>query len=571
MMTQLKCQRRRPKSGLILVCLGLLSMARIARAEPTEPTEPRDERPLIGFSRLNERTARDTPVQFGQNVYRVFILDRLRSLGLRALGGEEDPFGNAAGIPELVLGGVVREFECRPVNQAFNCRFGLDWQVLDVRSGRVVYQTIVRGAVYDVRREAANVTVGKQMLTRAIDSLLGRPRFSKLLEPRKDVESEQTFPRAGFKPCSAGAVDMRRQASKATEATVIVESKTGTGSGFFLNDEGLVLTAAHVVAVADGLRARLQDGRTFPLDVIRSNRSADMALLRVRGGMKSSCLELSLTQTTIGTDVYAIGAPTGGQLAFSLTRGIVSGVRQWKGGSLLQTDAAINPGNSGGPLLGADGRVKAVVSRKLVGTAIEGLAFGVPVGTGLLTLGLAAQASTAAVLREPAVLAPAAAEATGPFVDKADDIPSLDPAGDQQRASSAQNLVRAEARAAAYAQLRLNEERTKEQNDERDRKELARLTPGYVPVMKWGGLALAGAGAIAAVATVASYDSRTSTKREYESLRLWNDLAFVSMAVGATSFGASFFLTPRLPSRDANAGPSAGQGSAAWLQLRGTY
>ena len=426
--------------------------------------------------------------------------------------------------------------------------------------------------MYDIQRDEPNTTVGKQMLTLAVDSLLKRPEFAKLLKPNDGAESEVSFPAAGFKRCASGALDMPRQAAKATEATLVIESKAGTGSGFFLNDEGLVLTAAHVVANASGLEARLQDGRTFPLDVIRSSRSADFALVRVRGGLKSSCIELSSAEATIGADVYAIGAPSGGQLGFSLTRGIVSGLRQFKDSALLQTDAAISPGNSGGPLLGADGRVKAIVSRKVVGAAIEGVAFGVPVSAGLRALGLHPAANTAAQLHEPAELPAVTAMATEPLKDKADEVPTLDAAGDERMANSARTLAGQRATAAADAQRRLNEERLKERNDEHDRKELARLTPGYVRIMKWGGLALAGVGLITAVATSANYDRRTSTKQEYESLRLWNDLAFISMAAGAGSFGASFLLTPRLPKRNSNADPTArGYGSTAWVRVQGTY
>jgi len=549
-----------------LLCLGLLALTRSARAEPPER---RDNQRAIGFSRLAERTARDTPVHFEQEAFRVFILEHLRKLGLHAVGGEEDLFGRSLEVPELVLGGVVREFLCNQINRTYHCRFGLNWQVLDVHSGQVIYEATVRGAVYDIQSQTSGTTVGKQMLTLALDSLLRRPRFTKLLEPHA-AESDATFPVAGFRRCTSGALDMPRQAPKATEATVVIESKGGTGSGFFLNDEGLILTAAHVVSDTPEPRARLQDGQTFPLDVIRSSRSADFALVRVRGGLKSRCLELSPSEATLGADVYAIGAPSGGQLAFSLTRGIVSGLRQWQHGALLQTDAAISPGNSGGPLLGSDGRVKAIVSRKVVGAAIEGLAFGVPVATGLLALGLEPATTSAPQLSEAATSTPASDVPLKPFVDQADPVPSLDPVGDAQRAYVARLRAQEQAQSAANQQRQSDEARTVEQNGQREREEAARLSPGYIQAMRWSGLALAGAGLITAVATAASYDRSTSTKQEYESLRLWNDIGFVALGVGAASFGASFLVSPRSP--NGNTDPHApGHGSTAWVQVRGSY
>ena len=71
-----------------------------------------------------------------------------------------------------------------------------------------------------------------------------------------------------------------------------------------------------------------------------------------------------------------------------MARGIVSGVRLLQGLQYLQTDAAVNSGNSGGPLVTASGEAAAIVSYKLVGTSVEGIAFGVPLGAGLNALGV---------------------------------------------------------------------------------------------------------------------------------------------------------------------------------------
>jgi hypothetical protein len=542
---------------IILCGLGLLSAAPPARAEEAAIREGRS----LGFSRLNERTARDTPMRFEQEAYRVFILQRLRTLGIRVVGGDDDPFARPSAGPELILGGVVRELDCKPMNGALNCRFGLEWQMFDVRTQHVIYQALVRGAEYDIRRDASSTDVGKQMLTQAIDSLVARPRFKKLLEPTESSNHEAAFPVSSFKRCTSGALDMPRQAGKATEATVMIELKGGAGSGFFLNDEGLILTAAHVVANADELRARLQDGRTFPVDVIRSAPSADVALLKVRSALKSSCLELAPTETAIGADVYAIGAPSGGQLAFSLTRGIVSGLRNWKGNTLLQTDAAINPGNSGGPLVGTDGRVKATVSAKLVGTAIEGLAFGVPAQSGLLALGLKADSTTAAELSVPAATTPTLG-ATRPFVDRADDVPTLDPAEDERRFRAASSLTQQHARVfAPQSQLGLA----------RDASAPAPARPAAVAILRWGGVALATVGLVTALASSAGYDRSTSTKHDYEKLRLYNDLGFVGLAGGACSFAASFLIAPSTPNTSVAGGTVTAARSSMFIQVRGSY
>src|SRR5204862_7583182 len=107
------------------------------------------------------------------------------------------------------------------------------------------------------------------------------------------------------------------------------------------------------------------------------SRKHDVALIAIAGstGADQPCLELQLTPPAPGDDIYAIGSPASQELAFSLTRGIVSGLRLQDGVQLLQTDASLSPGNRGGPLLEHHARVVGVVSRKLAGQAMEGLGF----------------------------------------------------------------------------------------------------------------------------------------------------------------------------------------------------
>jgi len=69
----------------------------------------------------------------------------------------------------------------------------------------------------------------------------------------------------------------------------------------------------------------------------------------------------------------------GEELAFSVTKGIISGIREWRGRHYLQTDTALNPGNSGGPLLSVDGKIIGIVSWKIAAPGFEGLAFVVPI------------------------------------------------------------------------------------------------------------------------------------------------------------------------------------------------
>jgi S1-C subfamily serine protease len=143
----------------------------------------------------------------------------------------------------------------------------------------------------------------------------------------------------------------------------------GLGSGFLISEDGRIMTASHVVQVADELQVRFVTGDVVKARVVASDPSADVALIQaesVPSGIKPAALGDS-TNVAIGDQIFVIGAPYG--IAHSLSVGHISGRRtptQLFGGfeqvELLQTDAAINQGNSGGPMFNMRGEVIGIVS-----------------------------------------------------------------------------------------------------------------------------------------------------------------------------------------------------------------
>ena len=138
----------------------------------------------------------------------------------------------------------------------------------------------------------------------------------------------------------------------------------GAGSGIVLDDDGLVLTNAHVVTGAATITVRSFTGEEFDAELVGSFPAEDVALVRVDGAAAlvpatlgdSSLLQVGDEVVAIGNALDLTGQPT-------VTLGIVSALDREIDGQgvalddLIQTDAAINPGNSGGPLVAADGTV----------------------------------------------------------------------------------------------------------------------------------------------------------------------------------------------------------------------
>lgn len=159
----------------------------------------------------------------------------------------------------------------------------------------------------------------------------------------------------------------------------------GTGSGFVIDANGVILTNAHVVAGADRVTVVLTDGRQFQGKVLGQDLLTDVAVVKIEAANLPTVSLGNSDQLQPGEWAIAIGNPLG--LDNSVTVGIVSatgrssadiGVSDRRVG-FIQTDAAINPGNSGGPLLNQRGEVIGMNTAIISGA--QGLGFAVPINT----------------------------------------------------------------------------------------------------------------------------------------------------------------------------------------------
>lgn len=180
--------------------------------------------------------------------------------------------------------------------------------------------------------------------------------------------------RLALPPADGGRIE--DVAQRVIPAVVLIESEVGRGTGFFVSGS-MVLTNAHVVGSDGYVKLRQADGQTLSGHVVRSVPAVDLALVRPERVAPGQLL-LPLRpvgDVRVGEEVLAVGSALG-VLQNTVTRGIVSAVRDAGGVTLIQTDAALNPGNSGGPLVDREGRVVGVTTIKMGGRA-ESLSFAV--------------------------------------------------------------------------------------------------------------------------------------------------------------------------------------------------
>ena len=166
--------------------------------------------------------------------------------------------------------------------------------------------------------------------------------------------------------------------SASLPAVASIDTGSGRGSGFFIRPD-LVVTNNHVVEGQNSVTLRV-GGAQYTARVMTTSPAVDLALLQVyNANPQQATLRLGTAATARpGEEVIAIGYALGA-LSNTVTRGIVSALRQAGSVTLIQTDAAINPGNSGGPLIGRDGTVIGINSMGISKQVGEGVAFAIAI------------------------------------------------------------------------------------------------------------------------------------------------------------------------------------------------
>ena len=159
-----------------------------------------------------------------------------------------------------------------------------------------------------------------------------------------------------------------------------------SGTGFFITEDGYILTNHHVISDASSVKVTLYNGETYDAKVIGSDEDYDIAVLKIDVTGATPVVLGDSSKVAIGESVAAVGNPLG-ELTFSMSEGIVSCVNRainvdGTPFNMIQVDCSINPGNSGGPLMNLYGEVVGIVSAKYStysSTTVEGLGFAIPI------------------------------------------------------------------------------------------------------------------------------------------------------------------------------------------------
>jgi len=206
-------------------------------------------------------------------------------------------------------------------------------------------------------------------------------------QPVTSPAESQTDTSRLYRTADLKKTTLSKSAEAVSQAVVKVSSPAGTGSGFFINEEGYLITNYHVIEretkIEVTMFAKAKNGferKTFKKVKIEAiNPFVDLALLKVEdlGGETVKFVYLGQVERVMtGEQVFAVGNPLG--LERTVTDGVISTKnRAFEGLLYLQTNTDINPGNSGGPLFNLAGEVIGVTNMGYV--FYGGLGFAIPV------------------------------------------------------------------------------------------------------------------------------------------------------------------------------------------------
>jgi S1-C subfamily serine protease len=187
--------------------------------------------------------------------------------------------------------------------------------------------------------------------------------------------------RATVRVFAVRGVGSERVRSESGVDRLVAVPEAGHGSGLIISEDGLVLTAAHVIDDVRMLAVWVPgESRAYPASVVYSDPERDIAFLAVPGTFPQRIpLAAPSQQLRIRQTVHAIGYPLDARrMDPQSSRGIISGVLP---SGELQLDMALNPGNSGGPLIDEDEHVVGiVVARGDPTMGVQNIGVAVPVG-----------------------------------------------------------------------------------------------------------------------------------------------------------------------------------------------
>jgi len=281
-----------------------------------------------------------------------------------------------------MLGTIIN----KRTNHKFLCTLVLLCSFAICRADRIVLKEgqIITGKIILEKQTQLYVDIGISVLTIPKDKIL-EYKYGEATEAV--LQPVDNAPDRLYKTANLKKTTIEKSVDKVSEAVVKISCPAGSGSGFFINEDGFLITNYHVVEKETRIEVTVfrkakngfETKKFKKVKIEAINPFVDLALLKVEdlGDTKVPSVYLGdISRINAGEEVFAIGNPLG--LERTVTNGVISTKnRAFEGLIYIQTNADINPGNSGGPLFNLAGEVIGVTNMGYIFAG--GLGFAIPV------------------------------------------------------------------------------------------------------------------------------------------------------------------------------------------------
>lgn len=320
--------------------------------------------------------------------FKSFVNIKLSENKFKMIETDDEVFKQKKNDADLALAGEIiyysKETKGTP---GFIISLVVKWTLYDIANEETVCK-VVTGGYTNKRERMTEKAALKLALEDALGGLIINKDVIKCVYGASESDSKSNKALITI-PSVPKVLATDNYIENAIQSSLTLKTKFGHGSGFLISSSGYILTNYHVIEDSSDIQAIFQNGLNLPVQIISFDKKTDVALLRIPGkGYKSLPLDTNGVMKKIGSDVVAIGTPEDIKLGQTVTKGIISGLREIKNNIYIQTDVSINSGNSGGMLINKNGEVIGIVSAKIKGEGVEGLGFAIPINNALKALNI---------------------------------------------------------------------------------------------------------------------------------------------------------------------------------------
>ena len=319
--------------------------------------------------------------------------EELTRLGYNIAGDPKDLFNANASVSSaeyLIAGRVIKMtgnfcsdhdfWYALPTNKySGEMSVTVEWSVLNTLTKNIVLNETITGYYKLEKPEKEGITtVFENAFAISSENFAKSIKLRNLAVGKKIVATNDNNSKKEIK-ITQGKSQKEFNINNLRSNIVTIRIGQGHGSGFFIGNNGYLLTNAHVVGDSKSVQIITSSGMEIEGQVIRKNKSRDVSLIKVPLKITNS-LYLKFQIPDIASDVYAAGTPIDEALKTTVTKGIISNIRvdNASGLKFIQADASISPGNSGGPLFDKFGNVIGISVAKYNTNSAEGLGLFIP-------------------------------------------------------------------------------------------------------------------------------------------------------------------------------------------------